>query len=417
MDSQTDFQNLPFKTKETNIMHIDINSCFATIEQQANPRLRYKPLVVAAYASKGGCILAASIEAKKDYGIKTGMRVGDAQKLCPNILVLSPDPDKYRFVHKQFRKILNKYTPHPVPKSIDEFVCDFSNLPIKNHFSMNQIGEKIKVDIKQIIGDYITVSVGIGPNRFLAKTAAGLIKPNGLETINSQNFLSVYEKLKLTDLCGISTRNEIRLKLKGINTVTDMYKSPLWRLKIAFGGISGLYWYLRLRGWEIDSVDWGRKSYGNSYALPKPFSKVHELSPILTKLTQKTGTRLRRAGYMAGGIHLALYFRDHTYFAHGEKLNHNLYDSVDIFKEANRLLQKGVCGKPVRNIAVSCFALSKKDHLQLNLFQNEIRKESKVKAVDKINQKLGNFTVAPARMVLEGDKVLDRIAFGGVKEL
>jgi DNA polymerase IV len=108
------------------IMHVDLNSCFATIEQQANPLLQGKPIVVAAYDSPRGCVVAPSIEAK-EYGIKTGMSVSDARLLYPKVIVRTPDPPKYRWVHLKFRKIFQDYSPDVSPKSIDEAVIDLTH--------------------------------------------------------------------------------------------------------------------------------------------------------------------------------------------------------------------------------------------------------------------------------------------------
>jgi DNA polymerase-4 len=117
---------LPINRNQPLVMHVDLNSCFATIEQQANPLLRGKPIVVAAYNSPNGCVVAPSIEAKR-YGIKTGMTVRDARLLYPGVVVRTPDPAKYRAVHLQFRKIFQDYSPAVSPKSIDEAVIDFTN--------------------------------------------------------------------------------------------------------------------------------------------------------------------------------------------------------------------------------------------------------------------------------------------------
>src|SRR3989344_3276210 len=196
------------------------------------------------------------------------MRVKDGQAICPKLIVLSPDPDKYRFVHQGLRKILSDYTDKITPKSIDEFVLEIQGL------DMWQTGREIKKRIKEEIGEWLTVSVGIAPNRFLAKTAASLHKPDGLDEINHKNYLDVYSRLNLTDLCGISYRNEARLNDVGVKNVLDFYEAPIWKLKAAFSSINGYWWWLRLRGYEIDAVPFGRKSYGNSFALPKPLEKA-----------------------------------------------------------------------------------------------------------------------------------------------
>src|SRR3989304_280755 len=262
MDRHT---NLKCNPKPPTLMLIDINSCFATIEQQANPQLRGRPVAVAAYDTPSGCILAASYEAKK-LGVKTGMRVREGKLLAPDLTVLTPDPQKYRDVHLKLRTVLNKFSDAVVPKSIDEFIVNLEGCPSFKK-GMRNVASEIKELIKKNVGDWITVSIGIGPNIFLAKTAAGLKKPDGLEEIKINNFESVYSVLEITGLHGIKRANAARLATQNIYTVMDFYKASSATLERAFGSITGYYWYLRLRGWEIDDVAWGRRSYGKTVAI------------------------------------------------------------------------------------------------------------------------------------------------------
>ena len=409
-------QELTFNPKASTILHIDLNSCFATIEQQANPLLRGKPVAVAAYTTASGCILAPSIEAKK-YGVKTGMRVKEGKVLCPSLIVLPPDPAKYRNVHLALRRLLSNYTDKLSPKSIDEFVLDLQGYPCLAAGSIREVAAEIKKRIKKEIGEWLTVSIGIAPNRFLAKAASSLHKPDGLDEINKNNFFEIYESLKLTELPYIKIRNAARLNSMGIYTILDFYNAPLWKLKAAFKSINGYYWHIRLRGWEIDGVVFGRRSYGNSYTLPKPLLTPGELSPILCKLVTKMGSRLRRAGYKASGIHLALLYRDGSYWHKGASLPRTLFDSRDFYKEALRILCQSPVRKPVLNLAVSSFNLKKVDSLQLDLFEDAVKKENLVRSIDRINKRWGEFVVTPARMIGTRGFVPDRIAFGAVKEL
>lgn len=396
-------------------MHIDINSCFATIEQQANPKLRGKPIAVAAYPTPNGCILAASVEAKR-LGIKTGMRVKDGRLIFPDLVVLSPDPWKYRDVHLKLRQLISGYTEDFVPKSIDEFVLNLEGYPAFKK-GMQEVAGEIKQKIKKQIGDWITVSIGIGPNRFLAKTAAGLNKPDGLDEINKESYADTFRRLELTDLCGIKHHNAVRLSTQNIYTVLDFYNADAQKLVAAFHSIVGYYWYLRLHGWEADDVVFGRHSYGNSYALPKPLKTMEELAPILYKLVEKTGRRLRNGGYKARGVHVAIRYRDGSYWHHGHVLEKELFDSRDIYKIAYSILSRSPYKKPVAVLAESCFGLSQSEVSQTDLFENIQIKKNLVNALDNITEKWGDFVITPALMLAAKDYVPDRIAFGGVKEL
>lgn len=418
---------MEFNSAPSKIMHIDLNSCFATIEQQANPFLRGKPVVVAAFTSPGGCILAASIEAKK-LGIKTGMKVGDGRTIYPKLVVLTPDPWKYRNVHLKLRKLVSDYTNDFSPKSIDEFALNLSDyLHTVKTGSCTIVAQEIKRRIKSEIGEWLTVSIGIAPNRYLAKIAAGLhkqslkgdrpYKPDGLDEINKDNFLDIYSKLKLTDLTGIKTRNALHLNGVGVYSVLDFYQAPIWKLKAAFHSITGLYWHTRLSGYEVDSIEFGRRSYGNSVALGKNLSKIEELSPILARLTEKMCSRLRGADYAASGIHLALVFKDGSWWHKSRLLSQPQFDSRDFYKAAFRLLIEANPQSPVLNIAVSCFGLTRNGPLQLDMFENVGKKHDLVTAMDIVNERWGGFTVGSARSFGGAKMVMDRIAFGGVKEL
>ncbi|OGC79558.1 hypothetical protein A3K01_01425 [candidate division WWE3 bacterium RIFOXYD1_FULL_43_17] len=413
MDKLTD---LSFNPKPPTLMLIDINSCFATIEQQANPQLRGHPVAVAAYDTPSGCILAASYEAKR-LGVKTGMRVKEGKLLAPNLTVLTPDPQKYRDVHLKLRAVLNKFSDVVIPKSIDEFIVNLEGCPSFKK-GMRNVAAEIKELIKKDVGDWITVSIGIGPNIFLAKTAAGLKKPDGLEEIVVNNFEAVYSSLEITGLHGIKQRNAARLATQNIYTVTDFYKASSATLERAFGSITGYYWYLRLRGWEIDDVEWGRRSYGNSYAIPDRLSKNEDLAPILYKLVEKTARRLRKAGYKAKGVHVSINYRDGSHWHHGHITGKTLFDPRDVFKEAYRIMcHSPYAGKTVAILAESVFDIFDNDTTQLDLFDDIGRKEKLYSAVDEITDKWGEFVITPARMLSAKKHVHDRIAFGGIKEL
>lgn len=398
------------------MLHLDINSCFATIEQQANPFLRGRPIVVAAYDSPSGCIVAPSVEAKK-LGIKVGMRVREAKLIEPKVIVVTPDPPKYRAVHLRLRRILEDYAPKITPKSIDEFVLDLAHTPLLARVGILAIAQEIKSRIRTEVGEWIRVSVGIAPNRFLAKTAAGMQKPDGLVVIDHQNIEEKYRSLILGDLCGIKSNNIVRLNNVGIFTVLDFYQANLETLKSAFQSVVGYYWYMRLRGYEVDDVVFARRSYGNSFSPPQSLVTLEEMAPILQKLTEKMSFRMRRGGYVGQGVHVSALYRDYSFWHQSQTQTEVLFDSRDIYKVAYKLLSKSPFRKPIHTLAVSAFSLEKKGKLQLSLVADVPKKDRLVKAVDTINETWGDFVVSPLRMLSAKSLIADRIAFGGIKEL
>ena len=405
--------NLGFNSKKSNIVHVDINSCFATCEQQANPFLRNKPIAVAAFNTPAAVILASSIEAKS-LGIKTGMRVFEAQKIYPKLIVLEPDPSKYRTIHNQLRDVLLQYTPVVVPKSIDEFVSDFGQSPYSNQ-NLIPICLEIKQKIRSEIGDWMSVSIGIGPNRFLAKIASNLKKPDGLEQINIDNYQDVYSRLRLKDLHGINTATSNLLNCNSIYTVEDFHRASLDKLKSTFQSICSYYWYLRLRGWEIDDVQTTRQSFGNMHALKRPTHEFIKLKPILHKLVLNTSDRLRHAGFKTRGIRVSLIFSDHTLWQKSLTVPNDLYETYDMFIAAFKLLQSCPNIKSVVNMAFNCFSLTENNSLQLNMLEDSIKKDNLINAIDKINDRFGSYSILPASVTQSDKFVSDSIGFGKIR--
>lgn len=407
MDYQT---KLSFNCQPPVVMHIDLNSCFASIEQQANPLLRHKPVVVAAYSSPNGCVLSPSVEAKR-VGIKVGMRVREACSLFPKLIVLTPDPDKYRAIHLQLRQLLSNYSPHICPKSIDEFVLDLSDCPcLKN--GIFEVAKEIKLKIKQNIGDYLTVSIGFGPSRFLAKIASNLHKPDGLDEINSRNFYVIYRSLSLVEIHGINHQNANRLNSVGIYTVTDFFRADLFTLRQAFGSIVGYRWFLRLRGWEVDGGDSQTKSFSHSYSPSKVVAKLSEISPVLSQLVQKVGFRMRDGGFQAKGVGIGLLYHQNLYFHQVIQLDQPIFSSEDIYRVAYQLVLRSPYRLSIKNISISCFKLSDIKQVQLDIFGNRARQSQITLATDEVNHKYGQFTIASATIVEARELVRDYISFG-----
>ena len=396
------------------IMHVDLNSCFATIKQQASPHLRGKPLVIAAYDSPAGCVLAPSIEAKK-LGIKTGMTVREAKLLCKGVIVRTPDVALIRDAHRKFSKITKDYSPEVYPKSIDEVVIDFRSMDRLN-LDLIDVGKEIKQRFRGEIGEWVSCNVGIAPNRFLAKLAASLHKPDGLDIITHQNLIKVYDSVSLTDLHGINTRYQARLNAQGIFTPLQFLETDSETLKRkVFQSIVGHHWYMRLRGYEIDDVEFKRKSFGQDFALGKKTDDPEELSRILMKLCEKMGRRLRKSGYVANGIHVGIIYEDGTYWHRGRKVHSSMYTTKELFTKVMWVFNQQPQRKVVGKLMVSCYSLSSSAMSQPTLFDEENKGHRVSDAIDQINDRYGEYVVTPALMMGMNDLVIERISFGATK--
>ncbi|MBW4062133.1 hypothetical protein HJC99_06180 [Candidatus Saccharibacteria bacterium] len=392
------------------VMHVDMNSCFASVEQQANRLLRGKSVGVAANVSMGGCIISPSKEMKA-RGVKIG-RVRDALAVIPEAVIIPSDPDKYFYIHQRFSKLFKEYSPDVVPLSIDEAVINFQGTLGMHHKDMVEIGREIKTRMAAEIGDSLTCNVGIGTNRFLAKLAAGLHKPDGLDVITHENLREVYSSLDLMDLCGINTRNKVRLVMAGITTPVEFLDAPVWKLwKQVFHSVNGYQWFLRLRGWEVDDVSFQRRSYGQQYALHHFTGRDKDLDRIMMKLCEKMGRRLRRSKHYAQGIDVSCSYMDRTWWHKSKKSSAILYGTGDLHAYAMTLLAERPAGK-VTHLSVTCYGLKLVAELPATLFETDVERTIRIAdAVDACNDTYGEYTVHTAKMTGMEDEVIKRVPF------
>ncbi|HLC94643.1 MAG TPA: hypothetical protein VJH96_03690 [Patescibacteria group bacterium] len=403
----------PINQSSPTLLYIDLDSCFATITQQSYPHLRGKPLAIVAYAQENSCILSPSKEAKK-YGIKTGMKVSDARLLCPRLITQTANVALIRDVHDRFIKICRQYSPHIFPYSIDEVALDMSHREDVSEQTLILTAQSIKKDIRRDIGEWITGSVGIATNRFLAKIAASFKKPDGLYVLNSKNVKQTYAVLTLRQLPGINTANSMRLASYNIFTPLQFLYAPycLLRHKV-FKSITGYLWYMKLRGWEIDDTCHKRKSFSHEYTSQKPLSSYVEISSLLIHLCEKVVRRLRKHGYATQGVSLCFFFADHTVWHTSKTFPQPFVAVKEFFAHAVEIMREKPAGKAVRKLSVGSFHLIERHSLQMGLFDEKRNKLHAVTdAVDHINDMYGEHTVSSALSLAAKRIITDRIAFG-----
>lgn len=402
--------------EEPNVMHIDLNSCFATVEQQARPSLRGRPLGITNRLSPHCCVIACSYEAKA-LGIKVGMTYPEAKAICPDFLMLQSDPPKYHHVYKKLAAIMKDYSPKVRMKSIDEGVIDFHGTrEVINNRPLEEIGYEIKDRLRSEVGPWMKCNVGIGPNMFLAKLAAGLRKPDGLDRIDHRNLRATYETLGLTDLPGIAYHYEARLNAAGIFTPLDFLGAPADRLqKYVFHGIVGLYWYQRLRGYEIDDQPTKLGNVGRQFVMDKSTADEKILLPRLHYLCQTTGMKLRFKNVDARGILVWARFQSGESFVLRKMFKTPFYTDQEVYRRALLLFNQRPKHMVVTQIGVTCYQLTPSARSQVGLLDHINQAEWLTTAVDEINGRYGSFTISYGDAIKGKDIVKQKIPFGGTE--
>jgi DNA polymerase-4 len=399
------------------MMHIDLNSCFATVEQQSRPLLRGRPIAVVNRRTENTAIITASYEAKK-YGVKVGMRFKEAKLLVPDIIAVETDPPKYRFVYHKMMDMMRTYSPHVTMKSIDEGVIDFKHATDQMRSrDLRDIGEEIKQRMKDEIGDAMRCNVGISTNRFLAKTAAGLHKPDGLDVITHENLRETFSKLRLTDLTGIAKQNEHRLNAVGIETPLQFLDANAETLrKMVFKSVCGDEWHQRLRGYEVDDRVFDLKTVGRQYVLENPHLSQEKILQRLHHLSESVGAKLRSQDKVARGVFVYVKTYERKYWHARRMCEVPFFSNQAIYALASQLFT-GAPGD-IREIGVSCYELSDDIDPQLSLFGDQIASEKHlVSAIDELNGRYGDRTIHAADTLGTGMYVKQKIPFGSTRYL
>lgn len=403
-------------------MHIDLNSCFATVEQQARPMLRGRPVAIVNRRTEHTMIVTCSYEAKAK-GISLGMRLKDAKQLYPDLIGLESDPPKYKFVYHQLMRIMSDYSAHVRMKSIDEGVIDFSettdNIAQRD---LSEIGYEIKQRLWDEIGVAMNCNIGIATNRFLAKTAASLHKPNGLDMITHENLRDVLATLELTDLTGIAGRMEKRLNAVGIFTPLELLDASEEVLRRqVYKSIDGTYWYKRLRGWEVDKRDFPLRSAGRQYVLDGYKMPRAEVLKRLHHLCEEVGWKVRSQGLVARGIRVHARGYHHEGRGWGGKYWHArhmtslpFFSNQAIYTQAAQLFQSAP--PLVKEIGVTCYELSRPENTQLSIFGDELARDQAVTgAIDEINSRYGKRTIHSADTLTTNMMMREKIPFGSTR--
>lgn len=375
-----------------------MNSYFATIEQQANPALRGKPIVVSGKPHIRSVVAAASREAKK-YGIKSGMSTWKAKRLCPRVIFIPGDPDKYISATGKLIRIFECFTPLVELFSIDEAFLDVTEI-CHLFGGPEEIAKKIKKAIYRELGEWVTCSIGISENKFLAKLASEMKKPDGLVILWHRDFPKIRNQIKLTDFCGIGERIDARLDTLGIKTVLDLSKTPESLLLKEFGVI-GRTIYEMGQGVGSDVVipyqeEPEEKSFSHSFTLPSDTFSPQVLYSTILRLAEKVGRRMRRANFSGRVVFVGVRLSDFSFIGKQQKLGEHINDGFLIYNYALSILRQFHINRPIRMIDVGMSDLIHTNFLPESFLPEEKRRKKLVLAMDRVNDMFGEFTISRA---------------------
>ncbi len=382
-------------------LYLDFNSYFATVEQQTNPAIRYKPVAIVPSVTDYTCAIAASYEAKK-LGIKTGTMIFEAKKICPNLICIKANHEKYIEYHHKLIDEINKYIPIESVCSIDEVACKLIGEERKAKKAVS-IALAIKFGIKKNIGDYINCSIGISVNKFLAKTASNLKKPNGLKILYKKDLPSKIKHLTLSDLTGIGKRMEVRLHSAGIKTVAALYNVSPKNMRKIWGNVQGERFWNMLKGNEVEEIPTQTNTIGHSHVLHPNWRAPHLAQHVLKRLVLKAASRLRRKKYFCKKIKIYVKIKSGLYAEDKEKFN-KVNDSITLLEKSNLIWERIISQhnlKKIKQINVVLYELESFNSAQINFleklnykFESLLKKRRNLSnTMDVINSRFGRDSI------------------------
>ncbi|WP_438349778.1 DNA polymerase IV [Paenibacillus sp. FA6] len=394
------------------ILHVDMNAFYCSVHEAEEPdKYRGKPTAVAGSVElRKGIIVTCSYAARR-LGVSTGMLVNQALKKCPNLIVISPDFNAYRKYSNAFMKIAYDYTPCMEATSIDECYLDISGS--KQFGTPLEIATEIQNRVYKELS--LPCSIGIAPNKLLAKMASDMKKPNGLTILRIRDVPKILWEKPCVELFGIGDRTADKLRKLNIHTIGQLAVAEDQLLKQSFG-VLGLWMKQASNGIDHSPVLEGReqsKSIGHTTTLPEDICVKEDIHRVLLNLSDQVARRLRRQQLVAGGVQITIRTPDMKTITRTHTMNAPTDHTEDIYEQACQLYHEHWnWDKPVRLLGVTLQHLISKENsaIQLDLFnyEQQPKKESLTKAMDLLRNKFGENAVLTAGMLGDDPSVLIR---------
>ena len=382
-------------------LYLDFNSYFATIEQQINPSIRQKPVAIVPSLTDYTCAIAASYEAKK-LGIKTGTMIYKAKKVCPDLICIKANHENYITYHHKLIEEINKHLPIESIPSIDEVACKLIGIEC-NPKKAVAIANSIKSSIIKNVGDYISCSIGISVNKFLAKTASNLKKPNGLKILYKEDIPNRINHLNLSALTGIGRRMEYRLNLANIRTISSLYQLSPKNMRKIWGNIQGERFWHMLKGNEVEEVTTKTSTIGHSHVLHPNWRTPSLAKHVLRRLVLKAASRLRRKSYFCKKIKIYIKVRSGQCLEGKKKFN-KLNDSITLLEKSDTIWEEIIKSyklTKIKQISIVLYDLELLESSQTNFLsllspqvEQSLRKRNRISnTMDDINSRFGRDSI------------------------
>ncbi len=418
-----------------NWLFVDLNSYFASVEQEVRPELRGRPVGVVPMMADTTCCIAASYEAKA-YGVKTGTIVADAKRMCPGLVLVEARHEIYVDYHHRIVEAVESCLPVTAVLSIDEMACRLMGRE-RPLLAAMELGRKVKARIREQVGPMMRSSVGLATNRYLAKVASDMEKPDGLVALPMDILPEALRQLTLRDLPGIGARTEKRLNEKGIRTMDDLLALECEQAGQLWGSVWGERLWHWLHGEDFDMTETEHlKSISHSHVLAPEMRTAEKAWAVAHKLLHKAAMRLRTGGLWASSIGLAVGFAVPrgqsapvsrfgvpTRGWHDELRLSECRDNQTLIAALRRLWDSRPAGPEFDQpyfIGVHLNGLVPDRLHSLNLFDALDGEQSRTRllaAMDELNQKYGMSTLAPATMLTAFKAAPTRIAFHSIPDM
>jgi DNA polymerase-4 len=416
-------------------LFVDLNSYFASVEQQVRPELRGKPIGIVPMMADTTCCIAASYEAKA-FGVKTGTIVGDAKKMCPGLVLVEARHEIYVEFHHRIVEAVESCLPVTAVLSIDEMACRLMGRE-RPLLEAMELGRQVKARILERVGPLMRSSVGLATNRYLAKVASDMEKPDGLVALPLDLLPEALRQLTPRDLPGIGAKTEKRLNERGINSMEQILSLDCEQAGQLWGSVWGERLWHWLKGEDFDMSETDHlKSMSHQHVLAPEMRTPEKAWAVAHKLLHKAAMRLRASGLWASSIGLAIGFAvprsqniPVSRFGvptRGWKAEQRLSECQDnqtLIAALVRLWESRPSGAEYEHpyfIGVHLNGLVPDRLHTLNLFDGLEDEQSRARlqaAMDAINNKYGMSTLAPATMLTAFKAAPTRIAFHSIPEL